>query len=68
MSWDKSGSNVHGLYLNKFPFAGTVRESRVKYGGQVQHTVDLTNPIQVFGSIKNVVLVEENLDLIFNKA
>jgi hypothetical protein len=48
-----------------FPFSGTVLESRVKYGGQVQHTVELINPIRVFGSIKNVVLIEENLDRVF---
>jgi len=65
MGWDKTGSYISGLYLNMFPFAGTVRESRVKYGGQVQHTVDLINPIRVFGSTKNVVLIEENLDRVF---
>jgi len=65
MGWDKTGSYISGLYLNMFPFAGIVRESRVKYGGQVQHTVDLINPIRVFGVDKTVVLVEENLDRVF---
>jgi hypothetical protein len=65
MGWDKTGSFISGLYLGQFPFSGTVRESRVKYGGQVQHTVDLVNPIQVFGVIRNVVLIEETLDRVF---
>jgi len=65
MGWDKTGSFISGLYLNMFPFSGTVLESRVKYGGQVQHTVELINPIRVFGSVKTVILVEENLDRVF---
>jgi hypothetical protein len=65
MGWDKTGSFISGLYLDMFPISGTVRESRVKYGGQVQHTVDLVNPIKVFGVTRNVVLIEENLDRVF---
>lgn len=57
MSWNLEGQRVHGLYLNKFPYAGVVSESRVKYGGQVQHTVELDETITVFGSLRNHVLV-----------
>jgi hypothetical protein len=65
MGWDKTGSFISGLYLDMFPFSGTVTESRVKYGGQVQHTVELVNPIRVFGATRDVILIEENLDRIF---
>lgn len=57
MSWNLEGQRVHGLYLNKFPYAGVVSESRVKYGGTVQHTVELDETITVFGSLRNHVLV-----------
>ena len=65
MGWDKTGSFISGLYLDMFPFRGTVRESRVKYGGQVEHTVELVNPIRVFGATRDVILIEENLDRVF---
>lgn len=65
MGWDKTGSFISGLYLDMFPFSGTVTESRVKYGGQVQHRVELVNPIRVFGATRDVILIEENLDRVF---
>jgi len=65
MGWDKTGFFISGLYLDMFPFSGTVLESRVKYGGQVQHTVELINPIRVFGATRDVILIEENLDRVF---
>jgi len=65
MGWDKTGSFISGLYLDMFPFSGTVLESRVKYGGQVQHRVELVNPIRVFGATRDVILIEENLDRVF---
>lgn len=45
-SWIKEGSIVEGRYMNQ-PIVGRVVESRVKYGGAVQHTVDLLEPIQL---------------------
>jgi hypothetical protein len=60
MSWNLEGKKVSGLYLNLFPVGGEVVESRVKYGGSVQHTVVLNQPIQVFGSTKDRVLLGES--------
>ena len=60
MSWNLEGQRVHGLYLNQFPYAGVVSESRVKYGGTVQHTVELDETITVFGALRNHVLVSGN--------
>lgn len=60
MSWNLEGQRVHGLYLNKFPYTGVVSESRVKYGGTVQHTVELDETITVFGALRNHVLVSDD--------
>lgn len=59
MSWDRTGQKISGQYLGKFPFAGVVESSRVKYGGSVQHTVVLDNAIEVFGELRERVLIGE---------
>ncbi len=60
MSWDLTGQRVAGVYLNAYTVAGTVTDSRVKYGGQVQHTVQLDRPIEVFGRSAEVLLLDNN--------
>jgi hypothetical protein len=60
--WDRSNQIIHGLYLNQIPFAGVVRGSRVKLGGRVQHTVDLFDPIIVWGEQRDTILVDEDSD------
>lgn len=57
MKWDLTGDRVNGLYMGLFPYSGLVTESRVKYGGNVQHTVQVDVPFVVFGSIREVILV-----------
>ena len=57
--WNLEGQYVTGLYLQKFPVSGEVINSRVKYGGSVQHTVKLSKPIEVFGAIKLIVLLDD---------
>ncbi len=44
MGWIKDGEQVAGKYFDQV-FEGVVLESRVKYGGRVQYTVELHNPI-----------------------
>ena len=44
MGWIKDGEQVAGKYFDQ-SFEGVVSESRVKYGGRVQYTVELHNPI-----------------------
>jgi hypothetical protein len=44
MGWIKDGEQVAGKYFDQ-TFEGVVSESRVKYGGCVQYTVELHNPI-----------------------
>lgn len=64
--WNREGQNVAGVYLGAYTVTGTVTESRVKYGGKVQHTVLLDQPVQVFGRTAEVLLLAES-DL-FQKA
>jgi hypothetical protein len=58
MSWNREGQHVTGCYLG-YIVAGTVTESRVKYGGAVQHTVSLDAPAEIFGDVREVVLLDE---------
>ena len=57
MNWNLEGKRVNGLYMGMFPYTGLVTESRVKYGGQVQHTVVVDEPFKVYGAVRDVVLV-----------
>lgn len=64
--WNREGEKVAFVYLGAYTVTGTVTESRVKYGGKVQHTVLLDQPVQVFGRTAEVLLLDES-DL-FQKA
>lgn len=44
MAWHREGEHVQALYMNQ-PVSGRVLESRVKYGGRVQHTLELDHSI-----------------------
>lgn len=58
MTWDLTGKNVTGFYLGAHPVRGRVESSRVKYGGSVQYTVVLDTPLQVFGAMRETVLMD----------
>ena len=58
--WNRKDQIISGVYLGQFPYQGIVHSSRVKFGGEVQHTVDLLDPIFVFGSERFTILVNEN--------
>jgi hypothetical protein len=47
------------MYLQAYAVSGLVTESRVKYGGTVQHTVKLDKPMEVFGRTAEVLLLDE---------
>jgi hypothetical protein len=59
-SWNREGDFVAGNYMGIFPYAGKISESRVKYGGKVQHTVKLLSAINVFGEGRDTILVDED--------
>jgi hypothetical protein len=58
--WNLEGLKVGGMYLDKFPVAGVVELSRVKYGGKISHHVVLTTPIVVYGATRNRVILEHS--------
>jgi len=60
MSWILEGLRVKGEYLGEFLVSGIVKESRVTFGGNVNHTVALDEPITVYGSIRDVVVLKHN--------
>ena len=57
--WNREGQRVAGLYLKAYAVSGVVTESRVKYGGTIQHTVKLDKPATVFGRQADVLLLDE---------
>lgn len=57
MKWDLTGDRVNGLYMGEFPYSGVVTESRVKYGGDVQYTVEVDEPFHVYSAVRDRVLV-----------
>jgi hypothetical protein len=58
--WNLEGLTVRGTYFG-LPVEGVVTESRVKYGGTVQHTVDLFYPITLFSTTeRTTVLLDAN--------
>jgi len=59
--WNLEGLTVRGTYFG-LPVEGVVTESRVKYGGTVQHTIDLFRPISLFSTSEHrtTVLLDAN--------
>ena len=57
--WNLEGQTVRGAYFG-VPVEGIVTNSRVKYGGTVQHTIDLFYPLTMFGSERTTVLLDAN--------
>ena len=52
------GRRVVGLYMGDYPVSGIVRLSRIKYGGGMSHHVTLNSPIEVFGAIRESIILE----------
>ena len=57
--WNLEGQTVRGYYFGH-QVEGVVILSRVKYGGSVQHTVDLFFPITMYGQERTSVLLDAN--------
>jgi hypothetical protein len=56
--WNLEGLRVWGMYQDEFPVSGKVELSRVKYGGGVQHTVVLDESVNVYGAVRDRVLLD----------
>jgi hypothetical protein len=57
--WNLEGQTVRGYYFGH-QVEGVVILSRVKFGGSVQHTVDLFFPITMYGQERTTVLLDSN--------
>ena len=58
--WNLEGLIVRGEYFGT-KVEGVVTLSRVKFGGTVQHTIDLFRPITLFSTTeKTTVLLDAN--------
>ena len=57
--WNLEGQTVRGYYFGH-QVEGVVILSRVKFGGAVQHTVDLFFPITMYGQERTSVLLDAN--------
>jgi len=53
------GRYVTGMYMSEYPVSGIVRLSRVKYGGGMSHHVTLNSPINVYGAVRDSVILDE---------
>jgi hypothetical protein len=59
MNWNKEGQRVSGVYLGAYTVTGVVQNSRVKYGGKVQHRVLLDQTVKVFGRDADELLLDD---------
>jgi hypothetical protein len=56
--WNLEGMRVNGLYMGCFPVQGRVMLSRVQYGGEVSHHIELEESIKVYGAVRDRVILE----------
>ena len=54
------GRRIIGMYLGDYAVSGTVRLSRVRFGGGMAHHVTLDNPIECFGAVRDSIMLDEN--------
>lgn len=65
MNWNLEGLRVTGKYVGVFEVTGKVNLSRVKYGGGVSHHVVLDEPVEVYGALRDsVVLNHEDVEFV----
>ena len=58
MGWNLEGMVIWARYMGEFDVCGRVESSRVKYGGEVQHTIVLTDPVEIYGQMRDRLLIE----------
>ena len=58
--WNLEGMQVVGMDMNDITVSGTVDLSSVKYGGEVSHHVVLDSPINVYGAIRERVILNHS--------
>ena len=45
MGWNKEFHTVKAMYLSEYPVIGVVTETRIRYGGSIQHELKLKEPL-----------------------
>ena len=58
MQWNLEGMQVTGKYMGQFNVSGVVTLSRVQYGGEIAHHIQLDFPITVYGAQRDRVILE----------
>lgn len=58
MNWNFEGMHVTGMYMDQFLVSGVVDISRVKYGGNICHHIELDQPIEVYGAVRSRVILD----------
>ena len=58
--WNLENMYVSGKYMGEFPITGKVRLSRVKYGGGISHHIDLIEPMEIYGNIRESVILNHS--------
>lgn len=56
--WNLEGMVVSGNYMDEYPVRGRVELSRVKFGGGVCHIIELIDPIKLFGTIRDRIILD----------
>lgn len=57
-AWNLEGHIVSGKYMGSIPVTGLVTLSRVAYGGRIDHHLDLLTPVDVYGTERETVILE----------
>jgi hypothetical protein len=57
INWNLQGQTVTGRYVSTFLVTGTVINSYVLLGGRVKHSVQLNEPTEILGSIREIVVL-----------
>ena len=67
MNWNLEGLTVRARYLDTHSVTGRVELSRVAFGGRVHHTLVLDQPLNLFGTERDRVIVEhQTVEQVFN--
>jgi hypothetical protein len=56
--WNLEGMRICGVYLGEHEVEGVVVLSRVAYGGRVVHTIVLDEPKNIYGNLRERVILE----------
>ena len=59
--WNRTNQVIYGEYMG-VEYRGVVGYSRVKFGDEIQHMVDLLDDITVFGETRDSILILESDD------